>query len=1153
MACYLKKTTRKNFRHINGSVHKAIEYTKVGVNSVALVSRFRSPNIKGYMPSSARYKRFILHKINHGSIDYDEEDQPTRYPEDLTPECTNQVLGIPYSDDMLAHLVARFTLNVPELTHRLNSPTIHDSSNDVDSLIFYIAGITGSTVPLIIEESKTRPLISILKQNIIEFKKLTECSPGSKKTIFLQKYVSVSNFGGGELMSRLYDMVEGDEGLFSLTIELIVAHSISTSLTLPGFEGNWKVQPHLLNVKDAPLVADEEVAVGSFKKDVLESKDVEPELRSRTETDSIKYKLKEDEQDHSLKVLDYANLFDQILADLEKDIATIKLLEDDDAKRELPATETSTPEISTSARDTTRPISIGKSEIETIEPETCEIGKSESVLDSSITPYARLIIPQLKFTPWGRTVMQNLAQVESTKLTVLEICASWETSEEFIIQLTNFFVQEIGGKRNLIEGDNKESTVGTWALKSAIGLKERRSIAAQHSLGGAFFDNVCKFLMWSRRIAATPETIVTRTYNAIQLHVMDMCKMRDKIPSSALIENDLLNFFNADASLLVLAYKYAFENETSAVAAGIAVEGKVAKQKEEAGGQKLAQEKITKQKEEIKAQKLAQENSKEEFAVKKRADLDKRKLDRAIKKAERAEIRKSLNAAKVAEKAERRDESESRISSALPSPDDLTNDRPIDDNADTFYLLNDDDYTKYVYDEFDEDEDFQALSDQIADLFPSYSRTDLKVRLKVTEDISELIEELFLEQETNDILQKVSQENRDLDYEESRRHFGPDVYQLKEIFPTHDLDVLERLLGQYNGDLEMVTDALLSGTISATYERVESKAQTLLIPDTELWGTLQQAAVKLASLCDISTNEAIGFLEANNGKFVETLIQVVLSLAHRTVAAAPVPEVKQAIPRGGRVQRGGANIRVVKRKVAMTTTSPRTYKYSLSSNESREMFNMYASNPALGTVDRKFLEKALEFYSGDPIRVIDICRLIVEHDCGYLTTRDGKNNSKKLSGVDGVSYATAASNAASRSLAFTSSSMAPQFAKLRSKIIASLPVGRDLKSSSFQEYKRSGDLDLHHLKLVSAILVTKLALKDWWQRELSEREYEGKLSKYGARAEFVSSLVLITGRGLHSAGGIPVIKRAVGNYLKTNGFLYDEGVGSFVVTGYRGR
>lgn len=448
-----------------------------------------------------------------------------------------------------------------------------------------------------------------------------------------------------------------------------------------------------------------------------------------------------------------------------------------------------------------------------------------------------------------------------------------------------------------------------------------------------------------------------------------------------------------------------------------------------------------------------------------------------------------------------------------------------EDTNDILYLVNDADYTKYVYDELDEDEDFLALADKLADLFPTYSRTDLKTRLKVSDDLDELIESLFLEQELNDILEQLSAEAHELEIAEHERKYSPQVCHLKEIFQDYDIDVLERVLDEHHGDLELVTNNLLSGRVPAFYERPPKPGNRFAAEDT-MWGNQHQACKKLSEMMEIEFSQALEYMDFTHGKLVDAVVAIIRD---GNKVQEPVNAPVMPVTRGGRVQRGGS--RSHQRQAVRYAT------------QKKELHLIIESNPVLKTLHRKFCELAVEHFRGDVIKAIEVCRFLVQNNGAGLThgARKVKNSSP--------SYASAAKAAPAQPSKGPPLTLSAQFASFRTKADAVVGPQTDLEKQIYGLYLRTSRLDLHHLKLAPAMQVTRRALNDWWSREKEQREYEGTLSKFTSRAVFVDPLNIITGRGIHSVGGVPVIRQSVSRYLQASGYVYDEKAGSFIVLG----
>lgn len=103
------------------------------------------------------------------------------------------------------------------------------------------------------------------------------------------------------------------------------------------------------------------------------------------------------------------------------------------------------------------------------------------------------------------------------------------------------------------------------------------------------------------------------------------------------------------------------------------------------------------------------------------------------------------------------------------------------------------------------------------------------------------------------------------------------------------------------------------------------------------------------------------------------------------------------------------------------------------------------------------------------------------------------------------------------------------------------------------EFLDSKRLDLHGLKSDTAMSLITTALKKWWNEELFQREGNATKAVHvqSLKAQFVSPLEIITGKGLHSESGKSVIKQRCKAYLQNNNYTFIENSGSFFVTGLK--
>ncbi|QOU20623.1 hypothetical protein BRETT_000333 [Brettanomyces bruxellensis] len=107
-----------------------------------------------------------------------------------------------------------------------------------------------------------------------------------------------------------------------------------------------------------------------------------------------------------------------------------------------------------------------------------------------------------------------------------------------------------------------------------------------------------------------------------------------------------------------------------------------------------------------------------------------------------------------------------------------------------------------------------------------------------------------------------------------------------------------------------------------------------------------------------------------------------------------------------------------------------------------------------------------------------------------------------------------------------------------------------LSQAKINEAKRTNKLDLHGFVVNSAVACCRKVLADWWNDEIKSRVYHGD-SLRSERCVRVEDFVLVTGRGLHSSGGVARIKPAIKKFLASNHYLYDEENSYIIVTGKR--
>lgn len=441
-----------------------------------------------------------------------------------------------------------------------------------------------------------------------------------------------------------------------------------------------------------------------------------------------------------------------------------------------------------------------------------------------------------------------------------------------------------------------------------------------------------------------------------------------------------------------------------------------------------------------------------------------------------------------------------------------------DENLDGEYSIDEYDeeeaYFSLLGDEEDDDQ-FLSLVEYLSDLFPKINKSELKFLLKTSDNIEELIESLFIDEESSTLAET--------EFQYSMDNFSPqysnEVYQLKDIFPNQDLDFLKLLLSENDGDVNSATNALLTEDVRKIRDKVPEK--------NNQWASMNASAEKLNELLGLNNSESISYLHANRQQFVVALVDIIKN--HKKLVVAPQ---SSNIPRGGRVQRGKpfrGNL-----KGNATSILRESYKYDYETPEAQEIIVFFNSNPTVQEIGFEFLKQALIFFEGDDIKVIQLCGYIIDSGISYEVNRlMGINIKPKIKMVkpDMHEIFKAYNNRASN--------LNAEF--------------REINNEKLETFNKTGILDLHRLKVVHALQTTKQALSLWWNSEVELRINNGVLNKFGSKAEFAGTAVIITGRGLHSTSGISILRKEVLRHLKHNSYVFTENVGSFEVTGKRSR
>ncbi|CCD27399.1 Cue2p NDAI_0K02080 [Naumovozyma dairenensis CBS 421] len=221
------------------------------------------------------------------------------------------------------------------------------------------------------------------------------------------------------------------------------------------------------------------------------------------------------------------------------------------------------------------------------------------------------------------------------------------------------------------------------------------------------------------------------------------------------------------------------------------------------------------------------------------------------------------------------------------------------------------------------------------------------------------------------------------------------------------------------------------------------------------------------------------------------------------------------------------------------------------------------SNLPLKSINPLFYKNCLRFFNGDINKIIPLALFIIKDNLANATFIHNlgtkENNVNPNDDTSNYKFIEVTSSSSKRKATKKHKSTS------RSNSADNLSISTPLQQpNNFKDYQREGlqmisnlfetyTLDFHGFQSSDAINILKLGLNKWWSKELLEREINSK--KYSItksnKVIYLKPLTLITGRGLHSVGGVPRIKIQVKKYLNQNNFVYWEEPSFFIVEGKR--
>ncbi|AAS50786.2 ABR016Cp [Eremothecium gossypii ATCC 10895] len=372
---------------------------------------------------------------------------------------------------------------------------------------------------------------------------------------------------------------------------------------------------------------------------------------------------------------------------------------------------------------------------------------------------------------------------------------------------------------------------------------------------------------------------------------------------------------------------------------------------------------------------------------------------------------------------------------------------------------------------------------------------------------------------------------------------------LMEMFPKISSADIEQTYDACDGDTDLAAMSLLNfqglsgedARMQAEYERiVRQQPDVAGRPDS--WQDLRRKVADIVKYTGVKEGQAKAAFFKNSCNAPAAVADIISSGVARsesTEQQSPVPAAV-AVP-GGRVQaraglahtvtyssrpRPPAEAHAASDGLAMQRAR---YVYSPGSPEAIELAELVRANIQLASLSRELLQSALEYYAGDVTRTIETAAFIIG-------ARPALREPKRRP-------------ATTRKVSQPRRPKRPAPPELRNSLFSSTEAyNRALELA--RAVHSSWRIDLHGFLVDDAEALSEYVLASWWQRERELRELHCQRMSQSLALN-MPPLTVVTGRGLHSVGGVSRVRVRIQRLLDKQHYVYDEEPSYFIVKGRR--
>lgn len=397
------------------------------------------------------------------------------------------------------------------------------------------------------------------------------------------------------------------------------------------------------------------------------------------------------------------------------------------------------------------------------------------------------------------------------------------------------------------------------------------------------------------------------------------------------------------------------------------------------------------------------------------------------------------------------------------------------------------------------------------------------------------------------------------------------LLELMHMFPALSKDEIRNTLRFKDNNVEDTIHELLcinslsmeerSAQTEALYDKASSETKT-----NSNWGGLNDKLSIIMNYGGVPRNVAERLYYEEHFDAIRALIKLMFSYEEI------IKEHKQSLQPSnnkkfysngnnmtgvGRVQttHGFAHLKPSKETAAQTVTkplqfsnewlqflSPREYKYEPWDHAAEELDTYIQQNVKFKSINKRFLEKCLEFYNGDVKRTILLLVLIIDKGYSKFTGKYATNSDVSLEFRDTRTKKRSQKNDSPITIKTSTATLSPSSFRDPSIYNKALQMINNILISN--------TLDFHLFLPEDAELITSRCLDIWWKEEINQRELNAKRLTISKVVQ-LQPIKIITGRGLHSVGGIPKVRQRIKRFLTNKNFVFEEESSYFVVMGKR--